>query len=125
MRLSGPTLEVRRSLGLLTIVCLCLIVERIVGGSARIASRPRSSLALLETEKLNINCAAACSFEKLPGAGPALAKRIVEAREQGPFAQVDDLLRVSGIGPVTLARWRPVLRAGAMCRREGSSGAPN
>jgi competence protein ComEA len=48
---------------------------------------------------------------QLPEIGEALAKGIVESREQdGPFASHDDLDRVRGIGPKTLERIRPYLR---------------
>jgi len=41
----------------------------------------------------------------LPGIGPATAAAIVTDREQhGPFASVDDLSRVRGIGPAKLAQ---------------------
>jgi len=43
----------------------------------------------------------------LPGIGPVLARRIVEGR---PYARVEDLLKVKGIGPATLERLRPYLR---------------
>jgi len=33
------------------------------------------------------------------GVGPVIGQRIIDAR---PFSSVDDLLRVSGIGPITL-----------------------
>ena len=58
--------------------------------------------------RLNLNTATPAELEALPGIGPALAKRIVEYREaHGPFATVDDLLAVSGIGPAKLAQLRP------------------
>ncbi|MEW5763126.1 MAG: ComEA family DNA-binding protein [Bacillota bacterium] len=49
--------------------------------------------------RININTADAAELDRLPGIGPALAERIVRYREEnGPFASVDDLLNVSGIG---------------------------
>ncbi|MFM7289968.1 MAG: helix-hairpin-helix domain-containing protein, partial [Planctomycetia bacterium] len=43
--------------------------------------------------------------------GPATARRIVDHRRaHGPFATLDDLLDVPGIGPATLAAMRPHLR---------------
>ena len=49
----------------------------------------------------------ASELEELPGVGPAIAQRIVEHRENnGPFASVDGLLEVSGIGPATLEKIR-------------------
>jgi competence protein ComEA len=52
---------------------------------------------------LNINSASATELETLSGIGEVLAATIVEYREQnGPFASVEDLMDVSGIGPATL-----------------------
>jgi competence protein ComEA len=56
---------------------------------------------------LNINAASATELETLSGIGEVLAATIVEYRDQnGPFASVDDLLDVSGIGPATLEEIR-------------------
>jgi competence protein ComEA len=50
--------------------------------------------------KLNLNTATAADLETLPGIGPALAERIVAHRlEHGPFADVEDIMDVRGIGP--------------------------
>ena len=57
---------------------------------------------------VDINTADATSLESLPGIGPSLAAAIVEHRRRhGPFATVDDLIDVSGIGPVKLEQIRP------------------
>ena len=56
---------------------------------------------------VNINTADAGALQALPGIGPALAAAIVEHRERaGPFASVDDLAKVAGIGPAKLERVR-------------------
>ena len=48
---------------------------------------------------LDINSATAEELETLPGIGEVLARRIVDYRtEHGPFAEVNGLLEVSGIG---------------------------
>lgn len=52
---------------------------------------------------IDLNTATEAQLQSLPGIGPALAKRIVEGR---PYATVDDLLRVRGIGTVAMQRIR-------------------
>lgn len=48
---------------------------------------------------VNINTAGADELDTLPGVGPATAQAIIEERESGgPFASVEDIQRVSGIG---------------------------
>jgi competence protein ComEA len=56
---------------------------------------------------VNINTADEATLETLNGVGPVLAAAIVQYRtEHGPFASVDQLDEVSGIGPATLADLR-------------------
>lgn len=56
---------------------------------------------------VDVNTADAEELVRLKGIGPALASRIIEHRETyGPFASLDDLTRVQGIGPQTLAGLR-------------------
>ncbi len=60
---------------------------------------------------VDLNAADATEFAQLPGLGPATAARIVEHRRtHGPFASIDGLLDVPGIGAVTLDGLRPHLR---------------
>lgn len=49
--------------------------------------------------RVNINTATAAELESLPGVGPKLAQRIILTRQQQPFTSLEDLQRVSGIGP--------------------------
>ncbi|TNE86778.1 MAG: hypothetical protein EP330_20835 [Deltaproteobacteria bacterium] len=51
--------------------------------------------------RVDLNCDGERRLQSLPRVGPVIAARIVAAR---PFAQLDDLERVSGIGPATVAR---------------------
>ncbi|MFT0847019.1 helix-hairpin-helix domain-containing protein [Actinomycetaceae bacterium L2_0104] len=56
---------------------------------------------------VDINAAGVEELQALPGIGPALGSAIVEWRESnGPFASVEDLLEVPGIGEVKLERLR-------------------
>ena len=60
------------------------------------------------TTLININTASETELEELPGVGPVTAAAIIDYRTQnGPFATVDDLIDVSGIGPSTLEQIRP------------------
>jgi len=53
-------------------------------------------------QKIDINRAEPWLLEALPGIGEVLAQRIVDYRsENGPFRRIEDLLKVSGIGPAT------------------------
>ncbi len=57
---------------------------------------------------VNVNTASETELETLNGVGPVTAAAIIQYRtDNGPFATVDDLLDVSGIGPVTLEELRP------------------
>ncbi len=59
---------------------------------------------------VDLNRAMSAELETLPGVGPATAAAIIDDRQRnGPFATVDDLDRVSGIGPSTLARLRDLV----------------
>ncbi|WP_050758204.1 ComEA family DNA-binding protein [Xylanimonas cellulosilytica] len=60
--------------------------------------------------RVNLNTADEATLETLPGIGPALAARIVAWRtDNGPFASVDELDEVSGIGPAMLAKVRDLV----------------
>jgi competence protein ComEA len=65
------------------------------------------------TQPVDINRASAEELQRLPGVGPAMSARMIEARQQKPFRAVDDLRRVHGIGPKTLERLRPLVTVGA------------
>ena len=61
--------------------------------------------------RVDINTARRVELLQLPRIGPALADRIIERRTTvGPYAAIDDLLAVPGIGEITLAEIRPFLQ---------------
>ncbi len=60
--------------------------------------------------QVDINKADWPEIIQLPGLGEILAQRLLAERHQnGPFRDVDDLVRVDGIGEKTLAKIRPYL----------------
>ncbi|MEZ4435154.1 MAG: helix-hairpin-helix domain-containing protein [bacterium] len=58
--------------------------------------------------RLDLNTATARELTAIPGVGPRTADAIVRGR---PWARVDDLIRIRGIGPRRLARYRDRLTA--------------
>lgn len=74
------------------------------------AEADRRKRPLEEGERLDPNRAPEAELDRLPGVGPSVARAIVAARDTGPpFRRPDDLARVRGIGPATLARIGPRL----------------
>lgn len=75
------------------------------------ASRPpkRQAASNGETaQPLDLNRATLTDLTGLPGVGPVLARRILDARDDsGRFGAVDDLLGIRGIGRAKLDRLRP------------------
>lgn len=71
------------------------------------AGRKFATKKNVATGPLNINRATAKQFEALDGVGPVLAKRIVAYRvANGPFITLEDLDKVSGIGPAKFAQFK-------------------
>lgn len=59
---------------------------------------------------VNINTANAAELESLPGIGPKTAEAIIAYREEhGPFATVEAITEVKGIGPATLEKMRALI----------------
>ena len=65
------------------------------------------------SDPVDLNRATVSELTRLPGVGEAIAKRIVDFREQhGPFKRVEDLMKVKGIGEKSLEKIRPHVRVG-------------
>jgi competence protein ComEA len=59
---------------------------------------------------IDLNRATATDLDALPGLGPALAQRIIDYRQKhGPFKNIDDLEKVSGIGSKKLEKIKPYI----------------
>ena len=77
-------------------------------------TEPRSGTGVTTSKKIDtpgktidVNRATAEELQLLPGVGPKMAQRIIDERTRKPFAGVEDLRRVSGIGAKTLEKLRP------------------
>ncbi len=55
-------------------------------------------------EPINLNTASSKQLQRIPGIGPVRAKQIIAGR---PYQKVEDLLKISGIGPKTLEKIKP------------------
>jgi competence protein ComEA len=75
---------------------------------------PNASMSTGATStRVNINSATSDQLDALPGVGPATAKAIISYRtRKGPFAKVEDLLNVPGIGPAKVAALRDFVMVG-------------
>lgn len=59
---------------------------------------------------LDLNTATQAELESLPGIGPVTAQNIIADHEaNGPFETIQDLERVTGIGPATFERLAPLI----------------
>lgn len=77
-----------------------------VSGPPAVAASGHGAAAQADS-RVNINTADAALLDTLPGVGPSTAAKIVADRDaSGPYASVDDLSRVSGIGPKKLEQLR-------------------
>ncbi len=93
---------------ILLIASLACAMWAWTGGRLEPAAPPPAAM------RIDLNTATAAQLEILPRIGPALAQRIIEDREvNGPFASVEDLTRVRGIGPRTVERLAPMVEVRA------------
>jgi competence protein ComEA len=63
--------------------------------------------------QININTANSAQLDTLPGIGPAKAAAIIDYRtKNGPFRTIEDIQKVSGIGPVTFSNMQSSITVG-------------
>lgn len=97
-------------------VAVAILASASIAGlawSIRTQQRIEQAQTLDPARRIDLNRAHASELELLPGIGPSLARAIVEDRAaNGPFASLDDLQRVDGIGPRTVVRVRPFVVIG-------------
>lgn len=85
-------------------------------------SAPHSASS--KSAKVDLNTADHATLETLPGVGPAVATSIIAAR---PFASVNELEKVSGIGPARMKQLKglvTVSKSTAVAARSTSGTAP-
>jgi competence protein ComEA len=94
----------------LLIVCLLSVPSAV-----RAQDTPKAAKAAdAATVPVNLNVATAEQLEKLPGVGPAMAKRILEYRQKnGGFKKIEELMNVRGIGEKAFLRMKPQLTVSA------------
>lgn len=80
------------------ILSTCILVYALLGPCATAAFAA-------DAGPVELNRASEAELDGLKGIGPALSRRILEARDQGPFQDWNDFLgRVTGVGPRSAAR---------------------
>ncbi len=82
-----------------------------IGAADGDSARDDSTHELSTVRLIDLNTASAGELEMLPSIGPATATKIIADRDQnGKYDTIDDLQRVSGIGPKTIEKIRPLVR---------------
>jgi competence ComEA-like helix-hairpin-helix protein len=82
--------------------------------SIRSAAAGRGAGSTSSGPLVDLNRADLSALEGLPGIGPAIAGRILRARQERMFTSLDDLERVPGVGPATIERLRNHATVGAV-----------
>lgn len=68
---------------------------------------------LAGADLVNINTASADELDKLPGIGQTTAQRIIDYRtNNGPFATIEDIINVAGIGTATYDEIKDLITVG-------------
>lgn len=92
------------------VLCAMLLSVAVAPLTVHAAGGAANPAAAASQGAVNVNQATAKQLEALPGVGKVTAEQIVAYRTQkGPFASVDDLGNVKGIGPKTLEKLRPLV----------------
>ena len=109
-----PWIRVRDQGSLLILAACALVMTwsywRYYGGQQGSLVDVDRAIPLEARFQVDVNRADWPEMLLLPGLGKTLARRILSERQQhGPFRDLDELVRVPGIGPKTLERIRPYL----------------
>ena len=81
--------------------------------SANAIAARRTAERISYDRRIDLNRAGPAELQTLPGIGPALAERIIQSRlDDGPFKDLRDLQRVSGVGERIAAELEPFVVLG-------------
>jgi len=87
-----------------------LALASVAAAPGSVAAPVPARSAASEARPVDLNTADSAALESIPGIGKSLSQRIVAFREKnGPFATVDDLLKVQGVGEKSIQKLRPYL----------------
>ena len=100
---------------MLRLLTLLLALAAAPGGAAEAADAPTEPPAqgppsAEQDERININEADVDELVRLPGIGPARAEALIAERKKRRFRRPEDIMRVPGIGRKTYARLRDAIR---------------
>lgn len=88
--------------------CLLIVLSLLfVTSWVPVANAAKSQVATAQavTAMVNVNAASAKELQTLPGIGRVTAQRIIDYRTaKGPFASLEDLLKVKGLGESTVQK---------------------
>lgn len=90
------------------VLVVLTVIPPLMGWQASEMSAPA-----LPVYRIDLSTADLPDLQLLPGVGPAVAERIIVARQSRPFTSLDDLTRVRGIGTIVTGRLAPHVTASA------------
>lgn len=89
------------------------------GAAIKLGRMPGAALLALGL-KLDLNSASPGELLLVPRLRPAIAAQIVARRSRKPWASVDDLRQIRGVGPKTVQKFNDYLEVSAGPGRDGS-----
>lgn len=101
------------------IVCYCAVMLAVLIGLRFLNFERTVSAPMIENTDIpapvtvllvDINTAELDELTELPGIGEKMGQRIIDYREKnGDFAQVEDIMKVEGIGQGTFEKLKPLI----------------
>lgn len=108
-------IDKRRNGNGMTALCGALVAVAMLAAAGQAAAAPAAvaqAPAVAASAKVDVNTAGAAELASLPGIGDSKAAAIIAEREKKPFASVEDLVRVRGIGERTVEDLRGKVSVG-------------